>query len=81
MTHDGPLWAGGREACGHLGVGDRAKRLTLVREGAEEVYRAYPFLTEGEESWNTNTSEMPDGEYEVCGRLGAAGSVWRIIVL
>jgi hypothetical protein len=26
-------------------------------------------------------SEMPAGEYEVCGRLGAPGSVWSIVVL
>ena len=45
-----------------------------------EVYKAFPYLIEGEAPWTADPSEMPAGEYEVCGRLGAPGSVWSIIV-
>ena len=46
-----------------------------------EVYKAFPYLIEGEAPWNADPSEMPAGEYDVCGRLGAPGSVWSITVL
>jgi len=47
----------------------------------EEVYKAFPYLIEGQEPWDMSTSEMPDGEHEVWGGLGAPGSIWCIIVL
>jgi hypothetical protein len=64
----------------HHWLGSMIPRKVRGRTKMVAVYKAFPYLIEGETAWNKDPSEMPAGEYEVCGRLGAPGSVWSIIV-
>ena len=51
------------------------KRVRMV-----PVCRVFPYLLVGDAPWNTDETTLPEGGYDVCGKLRAPGSVWQIFV-